>query len=853
MSVLRHKTKGNESPRGLSAIFFCCHPNDFPRYFTQIAEELLRLHHCAVWYADPDTPRDEAFWEDIKEMDLFVVPVTADLLYTPSEAMTKELPFAIKNSISILPLMQEDNLVADFNRCELFRNRHFVNRYQPDTTALPYEEKLKNYLRSHLVDDDEAARIHDAFDSRIFLSYRKKDRRHAQELMRLIHKNDFCRDIAIWYDEYLIPGEDFNAGIEEALQKSDLFVLTVTPNVLEYVPDDDGALQKNYVVREEFPRADKADKPIVSAEMVATDPAALTQMFEKELQCADAHSAEALREALRSKLDMTKLRQNDNDPTHNYLIGLAYLFGVDMEKNAEQAITLITSASDAGLMEATAKLVNIYRNGIGVPTNINAVFSRQKMLIAQREQAYHAQPGEKTLNDWFWAVITYSDFYAELEQYRSAKAQLTIAANISRKVSKMDLYSRSLQYQAIVDERMGDILRKESNFDEAKTYYSNCLSLRKQILDIETSLHLRQCVCLAHERMGDVCAHNYEFDEAIEHYQHKLDMDRQFCAEGGSADDLLSLFSGLYKLAKTYLDSTLRMHAPDPGESLKKAAGYGEEALALADSFVTANDNPLARYRQSSIYTLMGKILLNDADLRKATGSSEEEYIPLYRKAGSMQQKGLQIAQAMHSISGKNLQSTQCLIAAYRALGSYYQVQTSEIFTFDCNQDGMLDYDNLPAQGDDRKYLEDSRAYYNKALDHAQALHRNFGILLTAQTLFHCRMDMASVIAQISRLPNEPKLYKLLQKQAMKHYDEALKLAQQLYNKAPNPAHHEQIASVYIHMATLGTSDKRKYLLEAKRIYQHLAKTYPKDEGYPIRIHGLQAMLDGKPGIFQID
>lgn len=50
-------------------------------------------------------------------------------------------------------------------------------------------------------------------DAYVFLSYRKKDRKHAKELMRLIHANRFCLDIAIWYDGFLAAGEDFNAAI----------------------------------------------------------------------------------------------------------------------------------------------------------------------------------------------------------------------------------------------------------------------------------------------------------------------------------------------------------------------------------------------------------------------------------------------------------------------------------------------------------------------------------------------------------------------------------------------------------------------------------------------------------------
>ena len=70
-----------------------------------------------------------------------------------------------------------------------------------------------------LVSDEMAEKVRAAFDAYIFLSYRKKDRKYANELMRLIHKNDFCRDIAIWYDEYLVPGEDFNNAITEALKR----------------------------------------------------------------------------------------------------------------------------------------------------------------------------------------------------------------------------------------------------------------------------------------------------------------------------------------------------------------------------------------------------------------------------------------------------------------------------------------------------------------------------------------------------------------------------------------------------------------------------------------------------------
>ena len=51
--------------------------------------------------------------------------------------------------------------------------------------------------------------------------------------MQRIHENQMFRDIAIWYDEFLVPGEDFNEAIAKAIENSDAFIIAVTPNLLE--------------------------------------------------------------------------------------------------------------------------------------------------------------------------------------------------------------------------------------------------------------------------------------------------------------------------------------------------------------------------------------------------------------------------------------------------------------------------------------------------------------------------------------------------------------------------------------------------------------------------------------------
>ena len=201
-------------------------------------------------------------------MQLFVVPVTTKLLTKENRAMDVDVPFASENHIPVLPLMQEGGLDDMFNK--KFGDLQYLDKHNTDPTAIPYDEKLTKYLESVIVGDELSKKVRAAFDAYIFLSYRKKDRKYAQELMKLIHSNPLCRDIAIWYDEFLTPGENFNDAIRAALEKSELFALAVTPNLINEI---------NYILTTEYPMACEMGKKILPAEMEATDRDKLGELY----------------------------------------------------------------------------------------------------------------------------------------------------------------------------------------------------------------------------------------------------------------------------------------------------------------------------------------------------------------------------------------------------------------------------------------------------------------------------------------------------------------------------------------------------------------------------------------------
>ena len=268
MTNLQYKTKGNSLPNKKPRVYFTCHPDDFDKSFDKICEDIFKTHDCAIYYTEDMTAAfDEANVDtDLGSMNLFVIPVTFKLLTKPNRAMNFDFAYAKKEHIPVLPIMLEPGIDDFYSHPDKFGELQYLNPCSTDLTEISYEEKLKKYLESVLISDEMAKRVRAAFDAYIFLSYRKKDRRYANELMRLIHAKPEFRDIAIWYDEFLTPGESFNENIGKMLNDSKLFALLVTPNLLE---EPNG--KPNFVMGEEYPMAKNSGMDILPAEMEDTD------------------------------------------------------------------------------------------------------------------------------------------------------------------------------------------------------------------------------------------------------------------------------------------------------------------------------------------------------------------------------------------------------------------------------------------------------------------------------------------------------------------------------------------------------------------------------------------------------
>ncbi len=609
MATLTYKTRGNMSPQGKPKVYFCCHPDEATRFLHPVSDELLQKHNCAVWYLkDPRTTRTAELLNDLNGMQLFVIPVTRALLTTPNPAMDIEFPYAIRHHIPVLPLMQEEDLDESFNR--RFGNLQYLSRFVDDPTAVPYDEKLTAYLSAVLIGDELAEQIRAAFDAYVFLSYRKCDRQYAQELMRLIHSHEFARDIAIWYDEYLTPGERFTDAIRKALRDSKLFVMAVTPHVID--PD-------NYVMTTEYPLARKEGKPILPAQMCPIDRAALERAFTDLPACTDARDDAALSDALLSALQEVACREN-NTPMHDFFIGLAYLGGVDVEVDHDRALALITSAAERGLPQAIDKLVDMYQNGIGVERDYRTAIDWMIKKAAVVETQYRKADTEENARQLIWCYFHCGDAFKDIGELENAKQYYQKGIEFALQYmapQKRGFFRRTVKERdstfilsdlAAGYGNLGDIFESQGDLDTAELYYRKDLELCDALENKtdDTALRRRRMSC--YMDLCSVAKMRDDLDGADNYGQQALELALAIAKDDNTAKARLNL-SDIYQII-----GTIAMHKHDYG----RADQYLQKNLKLASALVEETVSIEARENLAVCYDRCGEFAEDHDNLKNA-------------------------------------------------------------------------------------------------------------------------------------------------------------------------------------------------------------------------------------------
>ncbi len=811
MANLGFKTRGNQDPKGLPRVYFSCHTEDYDIYFEKITNEILEISNCAIYYYEPKekVELDEEYYLNLERMNLFVVPVTTKYLTKENRAYDVEFKFAIDHNIPVLPLMQEGSLN------ELFAKKcgdlQYLDPNSRDSTAISYNEKLKKYLQSVLIGDELAKQIRKAFDAYIFLSYRKKDRKFAQELMKLIHQNDFCRDIAIWYDEFLTPGESFNNAIEEALKKSALFALAVTPNLVN---------EKNYVMRVEYPKAVEHGKKILPAEMVKTDGKALKENYKGIPEATDAHDEESLSKALIDALETVAKRENDNDPQHNFFIGLAYLGGIDVEIDHKRAVSLITSAAEAGLLEAMEKLGDMYHSGEGVPRDYLEEIGWLERIVEKAKKEFENKKSEYNAEVYFNKLWKLGDAWYALGQIEKAKAVYEKMLDAATVFESDGITQKSKRDLSVSYNKLGDISLSQGNLEKAESYYFRSLEIREQLARETSTVESKRDLLVSYNKLGDISKSQGDFEKADSYYERLLKISEQLVKETSAVESKRDLSVSYNKLGDISLSQG----------NLEKAESYYFRSLEIRDQLAKEMSTIESKRDLSISYEKLGNISKSQGDLEKAESyyfGSLETREQLVRKTSIVESK------RDLSVSYNKLGDIYKSQGDFEKADSYYvrsleisEQLVKETSTVESKRDLSVSYNKLgdiyKSQGD----LEKAESYYVRSLEISEQLAKETSTVESKRDLSISYDRLGDICASQCDFEN-----------AERYYERSLEIAEQLAKEMSTIESKRDLSISYENLgdicASQGDLEKAEsYYVRSLEISEQLAKEVKTPESY---------------------
>lgn len=840
MTFLSYRTRDGSDPQGKPRVYFCSYRQTLSSCFDDICQDIFTTQNCAIWYNTGDE-RDDTFWDDLRNMQLFVLPVTRALL-TENHAAMEEFRFAIANHIPVLPLLQEQELDGLFS--QVCGDLQYLDKHNKDSTAISYDEKLRQYLSGVLLGDKLAEDIRNAFDAYIFLSYRKKDRILAQKLMKQIHQNDFCRDVAIWYDEFLTPGEDFNEAIQQALHKSKLFLLTVTPNLVN---------ENNYIMTTEYPMARSAKKPILPVQMAKTSRWKLFRHFKGLGRLADTRNNAELSRLLKQKLQGLSLRQKDS-AAHDYLMGLAYLGGVDVEVDHQKAVALITGAADAGLPAAIDKLIQMYRTGLGVKRSYETAALWQEKGIIAEETAYRDAPSVNTLNTLFWRGMHCGDAYRELLQPDKAIEKYKQALRFMQQADPQISGQLCRNFAAAYD-KLGGCCMAQGQLIKARQYAAEGLRFSIALMLEDDNTQTRRDASVSYEKLGNICLAEGNPSEAAKHYEqsHKL---RLQCMESEPTEEAQrDLFVSCARLGDLFLAERNPAYA----------RRYYEQGLQLARKLYQSSNTPEAKRDLSVSLDQVGDVCFAMGDFSAARqyyqeslsltkDLAEETEAPdtkrdlsvSHQKLGDLCQAEGDLIQARQHFQDslwyaqrygtETMEARRNLSACYERLGDlclaendpanarqYYEQclelrEAGNTVTPEARQDLALALEKMGDCQLAEGRLSAARYYYERALTLAKA-----GATDTAAD----KWDIAAYSSKLGDVCLEEDDLS----GAKRHYTECLQLREALVQESDTPEHWEGIAVACMKMAMV-EDNPRSCLVRALSILDILCQHNPDNDRY---------------------
>lgn len=452
----------NCNPSTNKNILILCHPQLVNYYIQQLKDKIWKFHGgVTIWHTQTEVRNSEKLLNEIKKMDLVIVLVSEMFMFGQHVIRDIVLPYAISEKLTLLPIVLSNEVEAKFD--EHYGHIHFVKSLDDIESIAtiindytPSVKKKENIQASYI--DMQCTK--NPFSQTYFVSYRKKDGQYIDFLQKKVHENYALIDTQLWYDTYLVPGENYDERLIRMMDSCDAVILLVTAQLLE--PD-------NYVLRKEMPYAMASGKRIVAIQVEECDLESIKQVYKiqdiyrlDEWDCfSDLLSVAGISVP---KVSMTA--------QHIYSIGKEYLDGSVAEKNHKLAVSLLHKASELGYIRAYETLIEVFSgNYKDFSVDYDKTISLLKSYINILSEKYFWQK-----NKIFAYMRKLGDFYYENNEFNEAYCQYQLCYKYIKEINQNESIelTKCLSVSCL---NIARTLNELGEIEKAEMYYRKTIDL----------------------------------------------------------------------------------------------------------------------------------------------------------------------------------------------------------------------------------------------------------------------------------------------------------------------------------------------------------------------------------------
>jgi tetratricopeptide (TPR) repeat protein len=432
---------------------------------------------CVVRYvASIDKcPSDDILEAEIRQASAVVFFVTEKTIntYKDNNNAYKEYTYAKNNGIPIIPLVSG---MEKRNFSEVFGRQHVLDYFPPDSEdknkRLRYMNNLKQELKEYVSEKDFIETVESkAFKAKVFLSYRHNDVADAGVLRQLLRSDSRMDAVTIWYDQYLDAGESYEQGIQNAIDKCDVFMMLVTNSLLDegnfvmaqeypYVIGKRSGIKKGAVSSDDAPR-----KNIIAVSMSNSLDGLLDyKRLLSHFQGIENYIVNTNEELFSYFQDVLREKLNSESTNEEHLcLGYAYLKGIGVDKDVHKGIKILSEVSESEIdinsLNAANQLANMFETGRAVSVDLLKALKYSKRYLDMAETVY-AHDNYKLMYYCGFGRTRVARLYRKLGDYKASydvfNSMLTKNFN--------DFYEEGLLYNAVCEypkaiERLNTCLR----------------------------------------------------------------------------------------------------------------------------------------------------------------------------------------------------------------------------------------------------------------------------------------------------------------------------------------------------------------------------------------------------------